>query len=46
VPNVSVEVVMKAAGLVERPGRKRMKPGEDKRWRVSLGSSGVGYRWI
>jgi hypothetical protein len=31
VPNISVDVVMKAAGLIEQMGREQMKPREEKK---------------
>jgi hypothetical protein len=31
VPNISVDLVMKAAGLIEQMGRERMKPREEKK---------------
>ena len=31
VPNISVDAVMKAAGLIEQMGRERMKPREEKK---------------
>lgn len=31
VPNISVDAVMKAAGLIEQMGRQRMKPRDDKK---------------